>query len=137
MKTIQTNPTWDRVETIKSALGLKSDIEFYRLAGADKGLGGQWKSGQVKTIGAEYAFRLQDKTGFNARWIMLGEGPKRSIAVGEGLYVTDPKVSRIAQTLLQAQEEGKEYIVEATQKDLDTASELAAKAAAHAKAKDC
>jgi hypothetical protein len=74
---METNPTWDRVEIIKKALRLKADTEFYRLAGADKGLGGQWKSGKVQMIGAEYAFKIQDKTGFQARWIMLGEGKSR------------------------------------------------------------
>lgn len=71
------NATWDRVETMKRDLGLKTDVEFYALAGVDKGHGGQWKSGTVKTIGPEYAFKIQDKTGFQARWIMLGQGPKR------------------------------------------------------------
>lgn len=74
---MSTNSTWDRVEQIKRELGLKTDTEFYKLAGVDKGMGAQWKSGQVQTIGADYAFRLQDKTGFQARWIMFGAGEER------------------------------------------------------------
>ncbi len=74
---MKTNPTWDRVEVMKSALKIKTDVDFYRLAGTDKSLGAQWKNGKVQMIGAEYAFKLQDETGFLARWIMLGEGPKR------------------------------------------------------------
>lgn len=62
---------------MKVALHLKTDVAFYRLAKADKSLGGQWKTGKVKTIGPEYAYNLQDATGFQARWIMLGEGPDR------------------------------------------------------------
>lgn len=93
--------------------------------------------GASKTISSELAFSLADLTGFEARWIVTGKGPQRSAPAGEGLYVTDKRVALIAKTLLQAQQEGKEYIVEATQKDLDTTTELAARAAAHAKAKDC
>lgn len=97
----------------------------------------QWVSRPETNIKNHLLFKFADLTGFEARWIATGVGPQRKAEVGEGIYVTDPKISRIAQTLLQAQQEGKEYIVEATQKDLDTASELAARAAAHAKAKDC
>lgn len=96
-----------------------------------------WISGASKTISSELAFALADLTGFEARWIVKGEGPRRSVPSGEGLLVTDQKIVSIAQTLIRAQQEGKDYLVDATQKDLDTATELAAQAAAHAKAKDC
>ena len=76
---MKTNATWDRVEIIKKALTLKADTEFYRLAGTTKNLGAQWKSGKVQTIGAEFAFKIQDMTGFQARWIMLGEGRQRAV----------------------------------------------------------
>lgn len=71
------NDTWARVCVMKKALNLESDMDFYRLCEIDKGHGAQWKSGMTKTIGAEYAFRLQEKTGFQAEWIMLGTGPQR------------------------------------------------------------
>lgn len=70
--------------------------------------------GASKTISSELAFSLADLTGFEARWIVTGKGPQRIATAGEGLYVTDKRVARIAQTLLQAQEEGKEYLVDAT-----------------------
>ena len=35
----------------------------------------KWLSDGHTSIKAEYAFRLEDETGFCARWILLGEGP--------------------------------------------------------------
>lgn len=67
---------WDRVQVIKEALGIKTDAEFGRIAGASKAVVNQWKSGLIQTISANYAYSIQDKTGFSARWIMTGQGPQ-------------------------------------------------------------
>jgi hypothetical protein len=65
---------WDRVQVIKEALGIKTDAEFGRIAGASKAVVHQWKSGLIQSISANYAYSIQDKTGFSARWIMTGHG---------------------------------------------------------------
>lgn len=97
----------------------------------------QWISRPDTNIKNPLLFKFADLTGFEARWIATGEGPQRSVGATEGLYVTDPKIARIAQTLLLAQEEGKEYLVDKTQKDIDADTELIEQVTAHAKANDC
>lgn len=98
----------------------------------------QWTSKPDTNIKNKLLFKFADLVGFEARWIATGEGPQR-VHAGEGVHVYDPKIARIAQTLLLAQEEGKEYLVDKTQKDLDADAELIeqATAHAHAKAQDC
>lgn len=44
--------------------------------GASKQSVSRWLSDGKIVMAAEYAFRLQDKSGFSARWISLGEGPE-------------------------------------------------------------
>ena len=46
--------------------------------GADPSTVSKWITDGHKRIDPEYAFRLQDLTGFCARWILLGEGPTHS-----------------------------------------------------------
>jgi phage repressor protein C with HTH and peptisase S24 domain len=66
-----------RVEKMMRELGIKENVVFGKLAGASKSVVGQWLSGDIKSISAEYAYNLQDKTAYNSRWIMLGKGPER------------------------------------------------------------
>lgn len=65
---------WDRIQAIKETIGIKTDAEFGRVAGASKAVVNQWKNGLIRTISANYAYSIQDKTGFSARWIMTGQG---------------------------------------------------------------
>jgi len=55
-------------------LGIKSQTEFGKLCGASRSVVYQWLTGRIKTIDPIFAFRIQDNTGFSARWILLGEG---------------------------------------------------------------
>lgn len=79
--------TIERVEKMMRDLGNLDQPAFGSLAGASKSVVNQWLSGKIKSIAAEYAFRLQRKTGFNAEWIQLGEGAER---VGE-VIEAEPK----------------------------------------------
>lgn len=97
----------------------------------------QWISKPDTNIKNNLLFEFADLTGFEARWIATGEGPQHSVGLTDGVFVADPKIARIAQTLLLAQQEGKEYLVDKTQKDIDADTELIEQAAAHAKASDC
>ena len=54
-----------------------NQVELARLADASKSMVNQWLSGRIKSIGSEYAFNLQRHTGFNAEWLMTGNGPER------------------------------------------------------------
>ena len=75
---------------------------------------------------------LAAKHPFSIDWVLLNKGTMRS----EGLYVTDRKIAAIAKTLIQAQQEGKGYLVEKTQKDLAADAEFIAQGTANAKAKE-
>jgi hypothetical protein len=73
----------ERIEKIMRVLGVKENVEFGRMAGASKSVVGQWLSGQIKSIAPEYAYKIQDSTGYSAKWIMLGTGPEKISATPE------------------------------------------------------
>ena len=64
----------ERIAIIKNELGITADTEFGRLCGMSKAVVGQLKTGTVKTIAARYAYKLEENTGFCAKWIQIGEG---------------------------------------------------------------
>jgi hypothetical protein len=64
-----------RIEIMKNHLGIVEDVEFGRLGGMSKSVVNQLQTGSIKSFAPRYAYKLEDKTGFSARWIMLGEGP--------------------------------------------------------------
>ncbi len=64
-----------RVLYMMKFLKISEQTEFGNLCGASKSVVNQWISGKIKKIDPRYAFLLEDKTQFSARWIMLGEGP--------------------------------------------------------------
>jgi hypothetical protein len=67
----------ERIEKIMRDIGVKENVELGRMAGASKSVVGQWLSGQIKSIAPEYAYNLQDSTGYSAKWIMLGTGAEK------------------------------------------------------------
>ena len=66
--------TAKRVAYMMDHLKIFEQTEFGNLCGASKSVVNQWLSGKIKKIDPRYAFQLEDKTKFSARWIMLGEG---------------------------------------------------------------
>ena len=70
--------TSERVMLMKKHLGDVSDVRFGKLSGASKSVVGQWISGEIKNIAPRYAYTLEEKTSFNAKWIMLCKGPQTS-----------------------------------------------------------
>ncbi len=86
----------ERVERIKVVLGV-NQTELGRLSGASKAMVNHWISGQVKSIGATYAFALQRNTGFNAEWVLFGTGPERLVDVQvPALAAHDPQAANSA-----------------------------------------
>jgi len=77
--------TAERVEKMMAALG-KDQPGFGALSGASKSVVNQWLSGEIKSISARYAFKLQRSTGFSAEWIQTGEGPQ---TIAAGLQATN------------------------------------------------
>ncbi|UNJ33161.1 hypothetical protein [Ralstonia pseudosolanacearum] len=47
-----------------------------------------WLTGQIKSIKLQYAIKIQRKYGYNATWIVLGEGPKTLVPQSNGLSPT-------------------------------------------------
>jgi hypothetical protein len=66
-----------RIEIMKKHLGITEDVEFGRLCGMSKSVVNQLMGGQIKSVAPRYAYSLEEKTGFSARWIMLGDPPER------------------------------------------------------------
>lgn len=67
----------ERLGQIKFELGLDEDAQLVKLSGASKSIVHQWLNGKIKSISAKYAYKLEEQTGFSAKWIQLGEGPPR------------------------------------------------------------
>lgn len=67
----------ERIREIIAATGL-SNSQIASAAKRTPAAVTQWLSGEVQSISAESAFALSDETGFEARWILFGEGPKKN-----------------------------------------------------------
>lgn len=65
----------ERIAIVKEELGIIEDTEFGKLCGMSKSVVGQLKSGLMKSFAARYAYKLEENTGFCAKWMQLGEGP--------------------------------------------------------------
>jgi transcriptional regulator with XRE-family HTH domain len=66
----------DRVSHVLAATGISiSDVA--RAVGIKPSAVSQWKSGETSNIRPEHLFKFADATGFEARWIGIGEGPER------------------------------------------------------------
>lgn len=92
--------TAERVQQMLDELNLNQS-ELSRLAGATKGLVNQWLNGKTKTIGAKFAYRIESKSHFNARWILLGVGPP----------VRDKKIAAVIHSMERMDEASKDNMV--------------------------
>lgn len=68
----------ERIDIIKNAVGVTEDTEFGKLAGMSKSVVNQLRTEKMKSIAARYAYKLEENTGFCAKWIQLGEGIERT-----------------------------------------------------------
>ena len=66
--------TAERVKYMMEELQITKQSEFGVLCGASRALVNHWVTGRTKQIDPIYAFDLEDKTPFSARWILLGTG---------------------------------------------------------------
>lgn len=69
--------TPERLLKMMDELRLTEQKQLCELSGASKSTVHQWFKGTIKSISPEYAYQFEEKTGFSARWLMLGEGPPR------------------------------------------------------------
>ena len=66
--------TSERVQYMMDELGITRQTEFGLLCGASRALVNHWVTGRTKQIDPIYAFNIEDKTPFSARWILIGTG---------------------------------------------------------------
>lgn len=70
------NTLEDRIRTIVNETQAEQ-IELAVAAGVTKGTVNQWLDGKIKSIKLEYALGLQKRYGYNAIWIVTGDGEKK------------------------------------------------------------
>lgn len=69
----------DRISELMLATGL-SVGQLAEIAGVSSSAVSQWKDGPTKALKTGPATRLAERTGYHARWIADGDGPKKSSA---------------------------------------------------------
>ena len=69
----------DRIAQVMDELAINQS-EVARLAGVTRGRVNQWINGKPGGMSAEAAFRLADRTPFEARWLATGDGPERKVS---------------------------------------------------------
>lgn len=120
-----------RFRQLRLHLKLSGD-DIGSICDVTKSMVSQWESDtSIPTV--ERLLALRSKYKFSLDWVLTGEGTMTQ----DGLYIAEPRVAAIASTLLHAMEDGQEYLVERTQKEIDADLQFIAQATAHAKAKDC
>lgn len=107
----------ERIDAIKDALCLTSDVEFARLAGMFKSVLNQLYIGKIKSFSARYAYKLEENTGFCAKWIQLGEGPDR-VVIGESFKSLTPDERELLSGYRSAGSERKEDMLAVARKAL-------------------
>lgn len=70
------NPLAQRLQIVMETMGWYQ-AELAREAGCTRASVTNWMTGFSQKVDPQFAFNLQDRTRFNARWIMYGEGPPR------------------------------------------------------------
>ncbi|HEP6427759.1 LexA family protein [Burkholderia cenocepacia] len=70
------NTLEDRIRTIVSETQAEQ-IELAAAAGVTKGTVNQWLDGKIKSIKLQYALGIQKRYGYNAVWIVTGDGEKK------------------------------------------------------------
>jgi hypothetical protein len=67
----------ERIEIVKKELNITEDVQFGKLCGMTKSVVNQLKTGKMKSFAARYAYKLEENSGFCAKWLQLGEGPQK------------------------------------------------------------
>ncbi len=67
----------ERIEIVKKELGITEDVQFGKLCGMTKSVVNQLKTGKMKSFAARYAYKLEENSGYCAKWLQLGDWPKK------------------------------------------------------------
>lgn len=71
-------------ERVKTILSENPDLDqpgLGKIAGVTKGTVNQWLDGKIKSMKLEYATRVEKRLGYNAHWLVMGDGDKRTQAI--------------------------------------------------------
>lgn len=66
-----------RLQTVLDETGI-DQVELARVATVTKGAINQLLKGDIQSLKLEYAVGIQDAYGYNAVWLVLGKGPKKT-----------------------------------------------------------
>ncbi|CDY77976.1 Phage repressor [Caballeronia glathei] len=80
----------ERIHTILTETGIDQPT-LANHAGVTKGTVNQWLTGQIKSIKLEYAVGIQNALGYNAVWIVMGQGKKTAPKADNDEIVWDPQ----------------------------------------------
>lgn len=111
---------------IEVADTISNDAEFARIAKVSRSAVSQWRAGDVKSLKALSALNIQEQTGYSARWLVLGIGPKKMQSKSDAGVLTtsserelspsaEKKLLAVIRGFFETDEEGKTQIAEAVE----------------------
>lgn len=65
----------ERLVEVMDSIG--NDAELARKAGVSRAAVSDWRSGKIKSLKAITVVNIQERTGYSARWLILGVGTKK------------------------------------------------------------
>lgn len=92
-----------RIQTILDETGAEQN-GLAQAAGVTKGTVSQWLDGKIKSIKLEYAVGIQKRYGYNAVWIVMGEGEKK---ITSAVNVVPAEIGRRRVPLISSVQAGK------------------------------
>lgn len=106
----------NRIKEILDAKGWTLQ-HFGDLIGVSKGAVSHWINGDVSNLKNEHLFRIEDTTGYSARWISCGKGPKKVPKVSECTPAYSAQTIAIADMIETLDDEGKRSIQGSVEKE--------------------
>ena len=77
----------ERIRTRREELGLRP-TDLADAVGVSVSAVLYWETGATKNLKNEHLFTLADKLGVNARWLAIGQGPKRAgVAIKAAIFL--------------------------------------------------
>ena len=83
-----------------------NNVQFGKLIGVSHVAVGLWTSGETKNLKADVLFKIEEKTGYSARWIHSGKLPKKARGnrnlskIAEKLSLLDSDQLKLAESVL-------------------------------------
>lgn len=112
----------ERLVEVADSIG--NDAELARIAGVTRSNVSQWRKGDIKSLKALPVINIQEKTGYSAKWLVLGTGHKRLTGKQEHVKEDarnklspkdEQKLLVVLRVFFDTDDEGKNQIVEAVE----------------------